>query len=243
MSQHDDKRRKLLGRLGRQLAYTAPVLALVAGGVTLHATVGEEDSSPVFSTLSAISLLFTNAHAEAHAEGGAEAQGEAEAEAEAEGEAEAEAEGEAEAEAEGEAEAEAEGEAEAGDTEAVSRPAGYEPAYSETGENPTELLARGEVLYYDTSLSTNGLSCATCHGSDGQDMGYNPTFEEAFPHRVAMAENQFGMSEVHADEMVQICMVAPMQASPLDWGGEALPSLSAYMVEVQRRYTGQPHDL
>jgi hypothetical protein len=235
MSQHDDKRRKLLGRLGRQLAYTAPVLALVAGGVTLHATVGEEDSSPVFSTLSAISLLFTNAHAEAHAEGGAEAQGEAEAEAEAEGE--------AEAEAEGEAEAEAEGEAEAGDTEAVSRPAGYEPAYSETGENPTELLARGEVLYYDTSLSTNGLSCATCHGSDGQDMGYNPTFEEAFPHRVAMAENQFGMSEVHADEMVQICMVAPMQASPLDWGGEALPSLSAYMVEVQRRYTGQPHDL
>jgi len=40
MSQHDDKRRRLLGRLGRQLAYSAPVLALVAGGVTLHATVG-----------------------------------------------------------------------------------------------------------------------------------------------------------------------------------------------------------
>lgn len=221
MSQHDDKRRRLLGRLGRQLVYTAPVLALVAGGVTLHATAGEEDISPGLSTLSAISLLFSNAHAEAHVEGGAEAQGEAEAEAE----------------------GEAEGEAEAGDTEAVSRPAGYEPAYSETGENPTELLARGEALYYDTSLSTNGLSCATCHGSDGQDMGYNPTFEEAFPHRVAMAENQFGLSEVHADEMVQICMVAPMQASPLDWGGEALPSLSAYMVEVQRRFSGQPHDL
>ncbi|WP_373184019.1 hypothetical protein, partial [Halomonas campaniensis] len=108
--------------------------------------------------------------------------------------------------------------AEAGSADAVQRPAGYEPAYRESGENPAELLARGEELYYDTSLSTNGLSCATCHGSDGQDMGYSETFEEVFPHRVAMAENQFGLSEVHADEMVQICMVAPMQGSPLDWG-------------------------
>lgn len=33
MSQHDDKRRRLPGRLGRQLAYTAPVLALAAGGL------------------------------------------------------------------------------------------------------------------------------------------------------------------------------------------------------------------
>jgi len=105
------------------------------------------------------------------------------------------------------------------------------------------MLARGEALYYDTSLSSNGLACASCHGSDGQDMGYNPTFEQPFPHQVAMAANQFGMSDVHADEMVQICMVAPMAAEPLEWGSEALTSLAAYMVEVQKRVAGEPHDL
>ncbi len=105
------------------------------------------------------------------------------------------------------------------------------------------MLARGEELYYDTSLSTNGMACASCHGSDGQDMGYNATFQQPFPHQVAMAANQFGMSEVHADEMVQICMVAPMAAEPLEWGSEELTSLAAYMVEVQKRVAGESHDL
>ena len=105
------------------------------------------------------------------------------------------------------------------------------------------MLARGEALYYDTSLSSNGLACASCHGSDGQDTGYQATFQQPFPHRVAMAANQFGMSEVHADEMVQICMVAPMAAEPLAWGGEELTSLAAYVVEVQKRVAGEPHDL
>ncbi|TLF51771.1 hypothetical protein FEI13_07460 [Halomonas urmiana] len=213
MSQHDEQRRRLLGRLSRQLAYTAPLLALVAGGAALHAAPGADPGAAAFSALDEAPLLLASYHTEA------------------------------EGEAEAEAEAEAEGEAEGGDGAAVARPEGYSPAYSETGDNPQEMLARGEALYYDTSLSSNGLACASCHGSDGQDMGYNPTFEQPFPHRVAMAANQFGMSEVHADEMVQICMVAPMAAQPLEWGGEALTSLAAYMVEVQKRFAGEPHDL
>ncbi|TDR52251.1 di-heme cytochrome c peroxidase [Halomonas ventosae] len=227
MSQHDDKRRKLLGRLNRQLAYTAPLLALVAGGAVLHASAGDDAAVADLASPSSSSLMM----ASNHAEGAAEAQGEAEADAQ------------GEAEAEGQAEGEAEGEAEGGDSAAVARPEGYSPAYSETGDNPQEMLARGEELYYDTSLSSNGLACASCHGSDGQDMGYSETFERPFPHRVAMAANQFGMSEVHADEMVQICMVAPMAAEPLEWGSEELTSLAAYMVEVQKRVAGEPHDL
>ena len=58
-----------------------------------------------------------------------------------------------------------------------------------------------------------------------------------------MARDQFGMNQVHADEMVQICMVAPMEAEPLAWGSEALTSLAAYMVEVQKRFAGESHDL
>ncbi|MDX5376020.1 MAG: cytochrome-c peroxidase [Halomonas sp.] len=234
---NDGKRRQLLGHLSRRLAYTAPALMLaVGGGVALQA--GAEwplgQVGKVMAELSETAWLVSSAHAEAEAE--------TEAEGNAEGQAEAEAEGSAEAEAEGEAEAEAEGEAE-GDMSDVQRPEGYSPAYSENGENDAELLAQGEALYYDTSLSTNGLSCASCHGSDGDDRGYAATFEQPFPHQVGMAENQFGMAQVHADEMVQICMVAPMAAEPLEWGSDKLTSLAAYMVEVQRRFTGEPHNL
>ncbi|WP_372611480.1 hypothetical protein, partial [Halomonas sp.] len=115
--------------------------------------------------------------------------------------------------------------------------------YSETGDNSQEMLARGEALYNDTSLSSNGLSCASCHGIDGNDQGYNASFEQPYPHQVAMGSNMFGMSEVHADEMVQICMVTPMAAEPLEWGSDDLMSLSAYVVEVQRRFAGEPHNL
>jgi hypothetical protein len=38
-------------------------------------------------------------------------------------------------------------------------------------------------------------------------------------------------------------MIAPMAAEPLEWGSEDLTSLSAYMVEVQKRVAGEPHDL
>lgn len=227
MIQQDDKRRRLLNRLSRQLAYTAPALVLMAGGAVLQATADNTTAETGFaSALEAPMLLASN-----HAEGEAEA--EAEGEAEGEGEGEAEAEGEAEGEGEGEAQSSAK----------VQRPEGYTPGYSETGENRPDLIARGEELYYDTSLSSNGLSCASCHGSDGQDQGYLSTFEQPYPHQVAMGDNMFGMSEVHADEMVQICMVAPMEAEPLDWEGEELMSLSAYIVEVQRRFAGQPHNL
>ncbi|MDT0470407.1 hypothetical protein, partial [Streptomyces gibsoniae] len=106
----------------------------------------------------------------------AEEEAQPEGEASAEGEAEAEGEGEAEAEGEAEGEAQTEGAAGGGmqpneRTQLVSRPDGYVPGYDENGDNPKSLIERGEALFNDTSLSTNGLSCASCHGSDGQQ-GY-----------------------------------------------------------------------
>lgn len=96
MTLQDEKRRNLLGRLGRRLGYTAPALLLVASGAAFQAVAsdpadGVGPSSGYTSGEEAPLML-----AEAHAEGGAEAEGEAEGEAEAE--AEGEAEGEAEAE-------------------------------------------------------------------------------------------------------------------------------------------------
>jgi len=86
--------------------------------------------------------------------------------------------------------------------------------YAKFEGNPCKLMEKGRKLFSDTSLSGNGLSCATCH-SDGA--GFNATFAKPYPHQVAMGANQFAMDEVHLDEMIQICMVQPMQAEP--WNG------------------------
>ncbi|WP_372958786.1 cytochrome c peroxidase, partial [Marinobacter sp.] len=96
-----------------------------------------------------------------------------------------------------------------------------------------ELAGKGKTLFNDTSLSSNGLSCATCH-TDGA--GYNDTFENEYPHYVAMGQNDFGMEEVHLDEMVQICMVAPMAAEPLAWDSDELAALTEYMRGEQEKF-------
>ncbi|WP_209316368.1 hypothetical protein [Halomonas salinarum] len=125
---------------------------------------------------------------------------------------------------------------------AVKRPEKYTPGYQEDGDNPEELIAQGKALFQNASLSTNSMACSSCHGVD-QDSGYQATFESPYPHKVAMGENLYGMSMLHADEMVQVCMLNPMAASTLGWDSEELAALSAYVVEVQKRYAGEPNRL
>ena len=125
---------------------------------------------------------------------------------------------------------------------AVKRPADYTPGYREDGDNPEALIAQGKALFQDTSLSTNGMACASCHGVE-EDTAYQATFASPYPHRVARGEDLYGMSMLHADEMVQVCMLTPMAASALGWDSEELAALSAYVVEVQKRYAGEPHRL
>ncbi|MGQ7263175.1 c-type cytochrome [Vreelandella sp. V005] len=224
------KRSDLLHRLRHHVRYTAPLLVLVVGGVALSATANEQ--SVVANDQSASSGLLLASH---HAEAEAQPEGEANAEGEAEGESEAEAEGEPEGGAEG---ASAGGVQPNERTQLVSRPEGYVPGYDENGENPKSLIERGAALFNDTSLSTNGLSCASCHGGDGQQ-GYQSTFNQPFPHPVAMGTNMFGMETVHADEMIQLCMVAPMAADPLPWDSDELAALAAYVVHAQQRFAGE----
>jgi len=105
--------------------------------------------------------------------------------------------------------------------QAARRPEGYQPY-----EGDTESLAeKGKALFNDTTLSANGLSCATCHTGGSL---YKETFTNEYPHFVAMGKSDFGMDKVHLDEMVQICMVLPMAAEPLDWDSEELAALTEY---------------
>ena len=93
-----------------------------------------------------------------------------------------------------------------------------------------DLIAYGEKLWNDTSLSTNGLACQTCHMSYG---ALNPTFAEPYPHRVAMPAQMAGVQEVSAEEMVQFCMLVPMQSETFAWNSKELAALASYTVALQ----------
>lgn len=98
------------------------------------------------------------------------------------------------------------------------RPAGYQPKAGDA--------RLGERLFNDARLSTNGLSCASCHSKHG---GYQASFALPYPHPVAMARDKLGRQTIHLDEMIQACLLIPMAAKPLPWDSEELAALVAYL--------------
>ncbi len=92
------------------------------------------------------------------------------------------------------------------------------------------LLSEGKSLWNDTSLSTNGLSCAACHANNAL---FNPTFAETYPHKIAMPSQMAGVGPVYLDEMVQFCLIVPMQSKTLEWGSRELAALTVYAASLQ----------
>ncbi len=61
----------------------------------------------------------------------------------------------------------------------------------------------------------------------------NATFAQPYPHRVVMPFQQAGVDQVDVDEMVQFCMVVPMQAETFAWDSKELLALSSYTLSLQ----------
>lgn len=115
------------------------------------------------------------------------------------------------------------------DTRLVMRPKHYRPYQG----NDAELIAYGEKLFKDTALSSNGMSCNTCHQDNG---AFQSTFAKPYPHFVQMTLDRAGVKSVYLDEMVQFCMVVPMAARPLPWNSKRLAALTAYTASLQKGY-------
>lgn len=115
------------------------------------------------------------------------------------------------------------------DPKLVTRPKNYKPYAG----NPAELKKEGERLWKDTKLSTNGMSCYACHQGNG---AFQASFAKPYPHQVQMAKERAKMKTTHLDEMIQICMVAPMAAKPLAWDSKELAALTAYTADVQKSF-------
>lgn len=111
----------------------------------------------------------------------------------------------------------------------ITRPAGVAPFSAPAGE----LLALGEKLFLDEKLSTNKMSCNTCHAGLQQ---YNESFKAAYPHRMGMGVDMFGVEKVSAEQAVQLCMLVPMEAKTLDWKSRELAALTAYVLKVQKDF-------
>jgi cytochrome c len=94
-------------------------------------------------------------------------------------------------------------------------------------------IRRGESLWKDRNLGGSGLSCDSCHMNN---MQFQASFSEPYPHAVQMAEERAGLDSVHAAEMVQFCMVVPMMEDPLAWDSEELLALTAYTYELQSSF-------
>jgi len=111
------------------------------------------------------------------------------------------------------------------------------PAGVRVGGDKARLLVEGEKLWNDNSLSENGAACSTCHMNNA---GFLPSFAKPYPHEVAMVKNMSGKAQVDAAEMVQFCMIQPMQADPLPWGSARLAALTAYVEHLQQSFQPNP---
>ena len=67
-------------------------------------------------------------------------------------------------------------------------------------------------------------------------MGYNDTFKQPYPHYVKMGKDVFGLDSITAEQMVQICMLIPMENKILPWNSKELAALAAYVEELQKEY-------
>ena len=97
-----------------------------------------------------------------------------------------------------------------------------------------ELLAEGKKMWADTSLSTNGMACQTCHQQGKAAFGEG--FAKPYPHTVGMVKGKFGLEQVELDEMVQFCIVEPMVGKALPWESKELAALTAYTNKLQQEF-------
>jgi hypothetical protein len=109
-----------------------------------------------------------------------------------------------------------------------------QPAGFQVGGDRSELLAEGERLWNDRSLGSSGIACSTCHTDDYGQM--RSSFGTPYPHRVEMPHQRAGVAEVTAAEMVNFCMLVPMNDEPLAWSSSELAALTTYVENIQAAY-------
>ena len=114
----------------------------------------------------------------------------------------------------------------------VTQPEGFKPNAGDLDD--AALLARGKELWKDDSIGKKGITCISCHPN--ATANFKSGFAEDYPHHVVMAEQKSGIKKLSAAEMVQFCMLAPMQGDTLKWESVDLAALTRAVIERQKEY-------
>ncbi len=114
---------------------------------------------------------------------------------------------------------------------AVTRPEGTKPYQGDRAA----LINEGKALWNSKEISrNNSMSCSSCH-QDGTAM-LQPDFAKPYPHFVQMVTDNNGMKSIALEEMVQFCMIKPMQSKPFAWDSRQLAALTAYTAVLQKEF-------
>lgn len=95
-----------------------------------------------------------------------------------------------------------------------------------TREETDKVIGRGEMLWKDRQLGTNGQNCNMCHPSGVA------THPETFPKY----KQQF-RRVVTVQEFINWCIVAAMRGDSLEIGSEELTALEAFQAHANRGQT------
>ena len=97
-------------------------------------------------------------------------------------------------------------------------------------------VARGKVLFSDTTLGTSGLTCNSCHMEGGTKEGKMEDMTlAAFDNLGAKYPKFFKMGNrvMTLDQVVIFCIVNPLKGKPPAWDDQKLTDLTAYVASVK----------
>jgi thiosulfate dehydrogenase len=92
-----------------------------------------------------------------------------------------------------------------------------------TQEEMAKAIKRGDELWHDRSLGTNGMACNMCH----------PDAAVTHPETYPKYKQQFGRV-VSAQQFINWCIQVPLQGKGRDLGSDDLVALEAYMNDQNR---------
>ena len=106
---------------------------------------------------------------------------------------------------------------------------------ADPGHELTMAVERGKGLFMDASLGTTGMSCNSCHVEGGMKAGKMGDVEIApFAHIAKRYPRYFKMAGrvMTLDQVINWCILTPMEGTPLAWNDQRLSDLAAYVASV-----------
>jgi len=94
-----------------------------------------------------------------------------------------------------------------------------------------EAANAGKKLWEDETLGKSGLACLSCHANYDN---LNLDKRQNYPHYVAMPDDV-----VTLDQMINYCMINPMQGEQLDANSKDMTAMAAYFRAYRMKYLAE----